>query len=379
MALKNKFIGVKSCQLAVGSSVPFDVYSQSGNLLFTQGHEIVLGSQIEHMLQDGLFCVPVSNTHCSIVDIVFNFKRQLAEAYEQIKTGKHELFILTIYQLATQIQRQCIQRENAILGAVNADHAGTYSLIHPIHCAVLCEIAAQHIFMPQLERLSLICAALTQNISFHEAQEILLQKDIELSDEEKEVIRTHPLRSYQMLIECGVTDHFWLEAVRNHHERIDGSGYPYHLKEYRVSTSSKIIAIADIYAAATRSRAYRDEILSKQVMQEIFNERGKKVSEHLTRVFVSFIGIYPPGTYVKLKNHEMGIVHSMGDKMNELSVGVITDKYGNFRDDILIRKTQNAQYAVVEVLPFCKHTEFETYVRDLWPPVEIQSGDTLGE
>lgn len=379
MSLKDKFIEVEACQLQVGEVVPLDIYSKSGNLLFAKGQVIVLDSQLQHILQDGLFCISVSNAHCSIVDVVFSLKSDLAKAYEQIEAGKHEAFVLTITQLATKIQMYCLERENAILGAVNADHSGTYSLIHPIHCAVLCEIAAQHIYMPQLDRLSLICAALTQNISFHQTQELLLQKDTELSEEEVEIIRTHPLRSYQMLVEAGVTDNFWLEAVRNHHERIDGSGYPFRLKEYRVSTSSKIIAIADIYAAATRSRAYRDEILSKCVMQEIFNERGKKVSEHLTRVFVSFIGIYPPGTYVRLRNREIGIVHSMGEKLDDLSVGVVTDKFGNFREKILTRKTLDPQYSITKVLPFGEYKQLEVYVRLLWDQIKLDSINTAGE
>ncbi len=371
MKSKDILVGVKASQLSIGSQVPYPVYNKSGRLLFAKNKTLVNDSQRLHLLRDGLFLIEFPDSEDSVQSLVSHLKIHLSNAFELLETQSHEPFIRCIYQLALDIQHHCAQTPDAVLGAAHSDYDSEYWLIHPIHCAVMCEIVASSISMPVPDKLSLLCAALTQNISFYQEQQSLHTKDAGLSDEEEERVRTHPMRSYQMLIEAGVNDNFWLDAVRNHHERIDGSGYPFHLKEFLVSTPSKIIAIADIYAAATRSRAYREELLSRDAMQEIFNERGKSVCEHLTKSFVAQISIYPPGTYVKLVNKEIGIVKVRGEEISKPEVGIIIDAKGAFYDKFQLRLTSEPEYAIAQVLPFSQFTQLEPWLPLLWPTIEI--------
>lgn len=371
MQSQDILVGVKSSQLEVGEPVPFAVYNKSGRLLYAKDRVLANESQRMHLLRDGLFLIEFPGHEHSVQDLVSRFKMQLSRAFDQLENQKHEAFIRTTLHLALSIQQHCADRLDALLGAVHCDHDSEYWLIHPIHCAVMCEIVSKHIAMPPLDRLSLLCAALTQNISFYGTQKTLNDKEAPLDEADEEEIRTHPLRSYQLLIEAGVNDNFWLDAVRNHHERIDGSGYPFQLKEFLVSTPSKIIAIADIYAAATRSRAYREELLSRDAMQQIFNERGKSVCEHLTKTFVSQISIYPPGTYVKLANKEIGIVKSRGEEISKPQVGVILNPKGALYEKIRIRNSNEPEYAIVQVLPFNQYKQLAPWLEKLWPRFNI--------
>ena len=367
MQPKDILVGVKASQLALGKPVPYPVYNKTGRLLFAKHKVLATQSQREHLVRDGLFLIEFPSNGQSVQDLITELKLNLAKAFKHMDKQRHEPFVRQVMQLALDIQHHCDKQQDALLGAVHADHGAIYWQIHPIHCAVMCEIVAKHISMPQLERVSLLCAALTQNIGFYKVQEELHNKTEALSEDEAQMIRQHPMRSYQMLVEAGVNDNFWLDAVRNHHERIDGSGYPFGLKEFLVSTPSKIIAIADIYAAATRSRNYSDATLSRDAMQEIFNERGKSVCEHLTKSFVSQVSIYPPGTYVQLSNKEIGIVQARTEEMSKPKVGVVIDSQGNLLKDIVIRHSSESKYTIVQVLPFSQYKKLDSYLPQLWP------------
>jgi HD-GYP domain-containing protein (c-di-GMP phosphodiesterase class II) len=362
-------VGIKASQLEIGTTVPYAVYNKSGRLLFAKDRTVANESQKLHLIRDGLFLIEFPGSEQTIQSLVSQLTINLSDAFEKLENQAHEAFVRSICLIALHIQHHCAQRQDALLGAVHSDHDSEYWLIHPIHCAVICEIVAKSISMPQLDRLSLLKAALTQNISFYKEQQALHAKDpdSELSDQEETLIRTHPMRSYEMLIQAGINDNFWLDAVRNHHERIDGSGYPFRLKEFLVSTPSKIIAIADIYAAATRSRTYREELLSKDAMQEIFNERGKSVCEHLTKSFVSQISIYPPGTYVKLANKEIGIVKTRTNEISKPLVSIIIDEKNMPYDTIQERDSSEPEFTIVQVLPFDQFKQLEPWLVKLWP------------
>ena len=371
MQSKDILVGVKASQLKIGSAVPYPVYNKSGRLLLAAGKTLNSESQKDNLLRHGLFLIEFPDNLQTVQSLLDRMKLEYSQALSNLEAGADQSFVRRIMTMALDIQHYCLTSADALLGAAHSDHDSEYYLIHPIHCAVMCEIVASHIFMPQLDRVSLLCAALTQNISFYKQQELLRQKDAELTDEEAELIKTHPMRSYQMLVEAGVNDNFWLDSVRNHHERIDGSGYPFGLKEFLVSSPSKIIAIADIYAAATRSRTYREKLLSKDAMQQIFNERGKSVCEHLTKAFVSQIGTYPPGTFVRLANQEIGIVKSRTAEFSKPLVGVMMDGKNQPYEHIKVRDSSKSEFGITQVLPFSQFTSLEPWLEKLWPKVDI--------
>src|SRR5690606_12910136 len=92
--------------------------------------------------------------------------------------------------------------------------------------ATLVEIAARELGLGESERLSLACAALTRDLSLLSMQAQLDQQAGALTPQQAALVRSHPDRSAALLAEMGVTDTIWLELVRQHHERYDGSGYP---------------------------------------------------------------------------------------------------------------------------------------------------------
>ena len=93
------------------------------------------------------------------------------------------------------------------------------------------------------------------------------------------------------------------KAAQQHHERLDGSGYPQGIKEENIEESAKIIGFADVYEALTHRRAYREAYNHFDAMKIILKRKGD-FDYRIVKAFLSKMGMYPVGTIVELNTKE---------------------------------------------------------------------------
>ena len=99
--------------------------------------------------------------------------------------------------------------------------------------------------------------ALLHDIGKSDIPHEILQKENPLSPDEWKAMREHPIKGMDLLTELNCLGEVALDVVKNHHERIDGSGYPVGLEEEDVSAFSRIVAIADTFDALTTDRFHQ--------------------------------------------------------------------------------------------------------------------------
>lgn len=125
-----------------------------------------------------------------------------------------------------------------------------------------------------------------------------------LKEEEFNQVRTHPTYSYRLVEKIpSLTSHAKL-AVLQHHERLDGSGYPLGLQHEKIHTFSQIIAVSDMYHAMTSERAYRKKHSPFRVLEEIQKEQFGRFEHEVVRVFIKEMTNYSQGTRVRLSNNQ---------------------------------------------------------------------------
>ncbi|MDM8534213.1 HD domain-containing protein [Clostridiaceae bacterium HSG29] len=127
----------------------------------------------------------------------------------------------------------------------------------------------------------------------HDIGKILISKDIinkkgKLTNGEYEEIKKHPIFGYKALNKSKVTEDI-AKIVLEHHERIDGAGYPNGLKGDEISIESKIIAIADSYDAMTSERTYKKSMTNEEALEEIKNNLGTQFDYELGLKFISLM------------------------------------------------------------------------------------------
>lgn len=134
-------------------------------------------------------------------------------------------------------------------------------------------------------------SALLHDIGKVEIPDNILKSTNSLKPEEYELIKKHPLIGIDMLKNYAFPKEV-LDGCLHHHERLDGSGYPYHLKEPEISEIGKILGIIDTFEAITSSeRKYKRKISSENALEIIFIEDGDKIDKKIFYHFVKTLGI----------------------------------------------------------------------------------------
>ncbi|MDX1811067.1 MAG: HD domain-containing phosphohydrolase [Gammaproteobacteria bacterium] len=240
----------------------------------------------------------------------------------------------------------CEYDMDATLGAIHVGQEYDYTVIHPLHCAIISYSLAQKIGINDNRLNSIICAALTSNLGMFDLQRKLFEQQGPLNEIQRKEVEKHTMRSTVLLKRIGVIDKLWTEVVLQHHEKQDGTGYPRKLAGKDFILEARILAIADRYHAMVSPRTYRDSLSPTEALKNIFQGRGKEVDESLSAMLIKEMGIFPPGSYVQLASKEVAIVARRGeDRMKPLAKAIVAPD-GRYYDKPKSRDTGDKKYRI---------------------------------
>lgn len=286
---------------------------------------------------------------------------QIDTLFNNVKTEKkyQEMYIegtlqLKVEEIARIIQNVCTEDEDFALGSILTNQDSPYSVRHPIHTAIVCEIISKYLDWDSGKRLSLLDAALTMNIAMLELQDILHNQKTSLTEKQRELLYNHPTNGANALKILGVNDNTWINTVRLHHEKSDGTGYPSGLKGDEVTRAANILSMSDVYCAIISSRGYKPSLASNTAIKEMFMDIEKNSDNTLSMAFVKNLGIYVPGSAVKLRSNEIGIVIKRGGKIYSPIVYTVVGSDGFPALNPKTRDTGEDEFAIVETIPMGK-------------------------
>lgn len=143
---------------------------------------------------------------------------------------------------------------------------------HCMNVALISNILATWLNLSQKEIETATLCGLLHDVGKLAIPDQIIKKPGKLTDEEYKTVKTHTIEGYNILKNQDVDDHI-KNAALMHHEKCDGSGYPFGLKGDKIDAFAKIVAIADVYDAMTAARVYRGPLCPFQVI-EIFEKEG---------------------------------------------------------------------------------------------------------
>lgn len=351
---------LSAADIRVGEPIQWDCYDAAGILLLRKGVLVASERQIEGLIARGLFItqkavatesnVPRPVEKASPFYVVEEFKRRLRGIFEAMVGGQGADIPERILKLGRDLQGVCDLDADAVLGMMHLDTESRYTIMHPLYVAILAELIGRVKKLTMEERLSIVAAALTANVSILELQELLQKQEGPLTDEQKAEMRLHPVKAVDMLLGVGVQDEAWIATVLHHHEKIDGSGYPGAQRGDAIPLSVRILALADTYGAMVTPRVYRTSILARDALRDIFLKRGGEMDAELAQLFIKVLGVFPPGTFVKLQNGEIGIVTRRGENTMKPIVHAVVGPRGAPFAASIKRDTTQADYAITEMV-----------------------------
>ncbi|SFX55288.1 HD-GYP domain-containing protein [Marinospirillum alkaliphilum] len=321
-------------ELIVGDKAPFNVYTHSRVLLLARGAEVEHEQQVASLLMQGYLdpdekrinrggdtTEVQSQRYTSDLNPFLElegFYQQLLKLHHTLNEGRKPGGLPRgIRDMAERLLLLAARMPDALLGAAHWPVARqSVSLMQSLRSAVLLAVVVQR--MQQVEEpVSLLCAALTANLSVLELQDLLSQQQEGLNPIQKSRILGHPEKSAFLLQSLGVEDEVWLEAVLQHHERLDGTGYPRHLKGRAIGVGGRLLGLADSYAAMTQVRQYRSLLTPRQALKELLGGENRQMDAELGSQFLAQLGIYPPGSVVLLANGDTAVVTARGQHLAE--------------------------------------------------------------
>jgi hypothetical protein len=256
--------------------------------------------------------------------------------------------LLSIQERSEQLWQQQPDKSMLVLVQYLFDPQLSYSTTHALLCAGLCQLvsASSDMTPDVLERL--IQAALTMNLGMAREQDKLARQATPLSAIQRRLVHDHPLRSAATLRELGVTDPVLLQWIEEHHERMDGTGYP---AGHRTDSSEyRLLQLADSFVAYISPREDRGSLPSQELARKAYLGFGV-TPDRWGSLFVKAIGFFPPGSYVRLVNGECGVVVRRGEIANAPKVMVLMGRTGTPLGEPVLRDTAEAAFAVQTSLP----------------------------
>lgn len=154
----------------------------------------------------------------------------------------------------------------------------------------------------------------------------ILTKKGSLTEQEMLIMQAHTTEGFNMLRKIPEIPLLSAHCAFQHHERLDGSGYPRGIREEFIHPYAKLIAIADVFDALTTQRSYRKPILPHIAMSMIKEQAEDKLDGEMIKVFERTIAIYPIGISVRLSDGQ---------------TGVVVDLNGNYPDRPIVRVLQD--------------------------------------
>lgn len=240
----------------------------------------------------------------------------------------------------------------AALAASQSDSGLGYPQQHALQTAVWGGVLLALLEEQRAARRSTIAAGLTANLSILALQRELEGQSEPPSDQQREQIREHPRHSARLLEILGVEDPLWIRAVQEHHERLDGSGYPEGLAGEAIARSALALGFAEAYSAMTTPRAHRKSQTPAQALLELRGVSGQHFPEEFVQRLLSMLGLYLPGTLVRLDDGSIAMAVRWGAGPREPQVCVLVAPNGRrIFQPLTVQSGSKGQPAVERGLP----------------------------
>ncbi|WP_439827306.1 HD-GYP domain-containing protein [Aeromonas enteropelogenes] len=318
------------------------IASQTGGMEIAQMGLVSNQAQIDHLIQLGVLTVRIDLARSKLGSVDSDALAAPDPGTSTAHGERHlrgsgegrELKIRRLYQEARELQGKFIRHLKAgepiditplaevaeemvdtmfthgdamlCLARIRAKDA--YLMEHSMNVAILLANFGRYLGLERSVLKELTLGGLLHDVGKIMTPDEVLHKPGKLTDEEFAIMRQHVVHSYGILKNTKGITATMLEVAANHHERLDGSGYPRKLKGDQLSLHTRMSCIVDVYDAITADRVYKTGMQPTQAFRILLKGINQHFDAELVTKFIKCMGVYPVGTLVMLSNQRLAIV-----------------------------------------------------------------------
>lgn len=342
-------------RIRVGLPLPFNVRNADRTLLLARGQTVDSEEQLDSLFERGALVDMAEILPAAPVieelpreQLPRHWTACLDRVAQALQHAPHDDFRSALDDAATPVVA-LIERDPdlAIFQMLRREGGAStaYGVQRSVDSAITAYLVAQRLGWDAAAMRRVFKVALTMNVSMLELQGQLSRQRSAPSPSQVAALRSHPVRSREMLELAGINDADWLQAVEDHHEVEGGSGYPRGLST--VGDLASLARRADVYTAKLAARSHRDAMAADVAGRQMFmHDPGHPMTAALVKEF----GLYPPGCCVRLASGATAIVVERGETVSTPVVACLTAPDGSALPVPERRETGDAAHRVVAIV-----------------------------
>lgn len=282
---------------------------------------------------------------------------------EDVKIGKG-IDVSSIDELAEGMLDSIFRNHNALACLGRIREKDSYLMEHSVNLSVLMSIFGRSMALDKNMLLQTIVGALLHDIGKTLVPDEVLHKPGKLDDAEFSQMKKHVVHSHDILIKTEGISELTVIVAAQHHEKMDGSGYPNGLVGEEISPFGRMVAITDVYDAITADRVYHKGMTPTEAIKKLLEWSGNHLDRSLVEHFIRTVGIFPVGSLVLLESGRLGVVIEANEFDQRLPT-VRVMYHTKFRSHIKIQVIDLSKPSVQDrILKAVSPEEFKIDVRD---------------
>jgi HD-GYP domain-containing protein (c-di-GMP phosphodiesterase class II) len=232
--------------------------------------------------------------------------QQLKNLYGELTIGA-KLDVSLLNQVSNDIVDSVLRNSNAMAILSRLKDKDGYNWRHMINCTILMSVFAKYLGIKSEQIQQLALGAMLHDVGHTKLPQGLINKTENLNEFEFKSLKKHVVQSLGLVKgEAGISN-LIMDMILNHHERIDGSGYPRGLSGTKISKPARMMAIVDVYDAMTSERPHQNGEEPIHALRYLLANKHQ-FDAQLVQKFIKCLGVHPVGTIVRLTNDRLALV-----------------------------------------------------------------------
>ena len=213
-----------------------------------------------------------------------------------------------VEEIVKDMVESIVRNPDALMWVARLREADATTYGHGLQVSVYLTSFGRHLGFPKAQLEMLAQIGLLLDIGKIRLPKDLFEKQGKLSENEFDIAKKHVEHSVAILKETPNFDEQILLAIGQHHERLNGSGYPRGLEGDEITIYGQMAGITDCFAALIKRRPYADAVSSYEALRTLTSWGGELFQEALVQQFVSSVGVFPVGSLIELSTGEVAVV-----------------------------------------------------------------------
>ncbi|MDR2445100.1 MAG: HD-GYP domain-containing protein [Spirochaetaceae bacterium] len=273
--------------------------------VFTEGERVVSGNDDLKASQTVLAFAQVetsiSKTHSALMLLIDQLNSIFSNIAKFRKTN-----IRLLWSITDSLISLIKESRNEAMGFVVCKNTDNLVMEkNSIDTAILSAVMGQELGFDSERNQGLVAAAILHDVGMLRLPEDVVKKKGELSDKDKEIIKSHTILSFNIMKKELMYPDSVCKIALQHHEHWDGTGYPRSLSGNYINERALIVSVTDAFVAMINSKVYRNSMTGYQAMKTLVSENASYFSPDMLKLFVKIMGIYPIGSGALLNDGRM--------------------------------------------------------------------------